>query len=493
MASIPIPAQSSAGDRLLALARGALGALSVCEEVLIRSATAEDGASLGGREDMPWTSAEDNADKGPQVWGAEREIHAGVLRWLCVDKAACALVDPKGVRLAGARITGALDLSHAEIPFPLELSRCRIPDGVNLIGSKIPRVVLDGSWIGSVNADGADVKQSLFLGKGFRCDGEVSLVMAQVGATLVCEGGWLAHGKSKVALSADGLSVGGDALLRAASKHRPFRADGKVSLIGAKIGGDLDCSGGSFAVSAGEAINLERASIGGALAFTSDGDGDDPIRFQCEGVIDLQFASAKVLANPQACWPAKGNLKLNGFTYSDFDDPADAKTKLAWLSLDTTLQIPTQPYSQLAKVLLASGDSDGAKAVLQRKEKELTKNRILRALKWCIGYGYKPGRAVWGLIALTALGAFLVYSNSAHMSYVGDSAARTPHFQPLVYSFENTFPLVKLGQTDKWQPNPDADGLAHYLRWFVWIQTVLGWVFAGLFAAAVSGLVQHSD
>jgi hypothetical protein len=62
-----------------------------------------------------------------------------------------------------------------------------------------------------------------------------------------------------------------------------------------------------------------------------------------------------------------------------------------------------------------------------------------------------------------------------------------PRFQPLIFSFKNTFPLVKLGQADKWQPNPKSG-----LRWVVWIQILLGWRLATLFVAGVTGLVQHS-
>jgi hypothetical protein len=66
--------------------------------------------------------------------------------------------------------------------------------------------------------------------------------------------------------------------------------------------------------------------------------------------------------------------------------------------------------------------------------------------------------------------------------------------------------LVKLGQTDKWQPAarsaPAFEGsifrrlaqlftLRRSLRWIVWGQILLGWLLATLFVAAATGLVQH--
>jgi hypothetical protein len=67
-----------------------------------------------------------------------------------------------------------------------------------------------------------------------------------------------------------------------------------------------------------------------------------------------------------------------------------------------------------------------------------------------------------------------------------------PRFQPLMFSLETTFPLVKLGQADKWQPDPAAPGFMRILRWCIRVQILLGWLFATLFLAAVSGIVQHS-
>jgi len=64
--------------------------------------------------------------------------------------------------------------------------------------------------------------------------------------------------------------------------------------------------------------------------------------------------------------------------------------------------------------------------------------------------------------------------------------AHYPKFQPVIYSLENTFPLVKLGQGDKWRPLKTGP------RWVVWLQILLGWLLATLFVAGIAGVVQHS-
>jgi hypothetical protein len=140
-------------------------------------------------------------------------------------------------------------------------------------------------------------------------------------------------------------------------------------------------------------------------------------------------------------------------------------------------------------------------------------------LKTVIGYGYYPGRALWGLTLLTVIGLIVFWSGYGAGSIVPtDKDAyglfkQSDHlpshydgFHSLIYSFENVFPLVKLGQADRWQPDPDQHWQcksSNYvsrqmcpivspasLRWFRWIQVCLGWFFATMGVAAVTGIVR---
>ncbi len=80
-------------------------------------------------------------------------------------------------------------------------------------------------------------------------------------------------------------------------------------------------------------------------------------------------------------------------------------------------------------------------------------------------------------------------------------------FSPLVYSVENSLPLVKLGQADRWQPDPNAVKSStleksrfrrfvrfltssKFVQWFLWVQIILGWILATLFAAGVTGIIR---
>jgi len=92
------------------------------------------------------------------------------------------------------------------------------------------------------------------------------------------------------------------------------------------------------------------------------------------------------------------------------------------------------------------------------------------------------------------------------------------HYEPLgpfVYSLENSLPLVKLGQTDRWGPDPapnwhpsDSGSPAttnaadpssaslfaspRFLFAFQRLQVLLGWILATLFVAGVTGIVQKN-
>ena len=78
--------------------------LSVAEEKVVRNAP--DGKDADCR-DLGGGDEPEKAD----TWPASRNVRADLIRCLCVDREAREQVDPKGVRIQGARIKGRLDLS----------------------------------------------------------------------------------------------------------------------------------------------------------------------------------------------------------------------------------------------------------------------------------------------------------------------------------------------------------------------------------------------
>ena len=94
--------------------------MSAAEERVVRAAPAgsvADCIDLGGDEELQ------NADGTPrplgEQWPTARNVRADLIRWLFVDRVAREQIDPKGVWIGGARITGRLDLSFTNVPFLL--------------------------------------------------------------------------------------------------------------------------------------------------------------------------------------------------------------------------------------------------------------------------------------------------------------------------------------------------------------------------------------
>jgi hypothetical protein len=145
-------------------------------------------------------------------------------------------------------------------------------------------------------------------------------------------------------------------------------------------------------------------------------------------------------------------------------------------------------------------------------------------LRRTIGYGQMSWRALWWLLGLTALGSLLF-----GLGYLGGAIAPNEkeayggflqqgyppgyysQFNPLVYSFEHSFPLINLRVKDHWEPKLSGSAVPavvncgafrwmqdHHLRlssprslrWWMWIQTLAGWVLATLFVAGLTGIVK---
>jgi len=412
----------------------------------------------------------------------------------------------------------------------------------------------------ALNADRINVKGAVLLRNGFSANGEVRLVGAQIGSNLECDAGTFTN-EGGNALNADNINVKGSVFLRqgmnAEGEKAAFSAKGEVNLVGAEIDGLVDCNGGVFSNPKGDALNANRSVVKGSVllndGFSAEGRvylGGAQIGgyFSCtngnfqNATLDLTDASAGTLYDsglndapgspadyPPTLWPQSGHLLLVGFTYGRISSKGriNAKRRIRdWLELQPRSPFHPKPYLQLAKILKESGDDKGSKRVLIEMEDRLWKGDfwgpvVRPALRWTVGYGYYPLLIILWAALLTVVGWF-IYQSSYHAGGMVPTEkeacatfeeqerklpAHYPGFSPFIYSVENSLPLVKLGQADKWQPDPAPDPKRnqsfpmllnrvaispHFVRGFLWIQILLGWLLATLFVAGVSGIV-HKD
>ena len=426
----------------------------------------------------------------------------------------------------------------------------------------------DVPWSGKAfSGDGLHANGDVFLGRQFRAEGEVRLPGAQIRGDLSCAGGALHNvAGTGIALSADGINVEGSVNL-----GENFSAQGAVRLVGAQIGGDLNCAPGTLSnpvrpdvASSGDALHADRINVKGGVRLGEGFKAEGKVRLpqariggdlECVGsrfdsliaegasvgkilwwrqicepantTLNLTNATADAVLDDRESWPDRGRLALDGFVYGRFPDgPKTAKERLEWLS--RSAPFAPQPYRQLAKVLRDAGYDRSASDVLIEMEDRLwreDKRRIAgiwRRILWgTVGYGYRPLRAFWCLLALTVLGwgIYQTAEFAGEMVPTDDKAFQSfkatkgppenyPRFFPLVYSLENSVPLIKLGQVDRWQPNPtgQVSGRAaqpwywraqsfilqgRFLMCFRWGQMMAGWLLATLFVAGLTGIVRR--
>ena len=373
----------------------------------------------------------------------------------------------------------------------------------------------------ALNADRISVKGNLLLHGGFTAEGEVHLVGAQIGNNLACDAGTFRN-VSGTALNADSINVRGFVFMR-----NGFSAEGEVNLLSAQVGDNLECDGGAFKNPGGKALNGDRVSVQGDILLRNGFTAEGEVRLansMTKGTLvwagvknperaslNLSHGTAGAILDDKESWPKAGKLALDGFAYDYVvSGLTNEQSRLEWLALQEPFT--PGPYRQLAKVMRNAGHDRGALRVLFTMEDRLWRERPFPAavLRWplslVVGYGYYPLRALAGLVILVLVGwgiyanagasGALAPKNGQAYEYFKANGRAPAHYEPLsaiAYSIENSLPLVKLGQTDYWQPDPNPGAGAsspRLLFGFQRLQVLLGWILATLFVAGVTGIVQ---
>jgi len=455
-------------SRLIALAAAKFPDLTHAERAMLWFSDIENV----GRGDIafagPSTKRDDpsNDPKNAEKWDHQREIRATLIRWMLVDHQAAALMDPAGVQVLGARISGPLKLGRVRTQFSLALARCSIPERIVLEFADLPALDLSGSYTGEIDGTGMHVTGNVILANGFHASGGVALNSARIDGDLNCAEGNFRHSDppspyadpTKVALFAYIINVRGNVYLY----HASF--DGALMLGGSTIGSDLHCDSGRFINPGNIAILAPGASIGGVLYLSKIRDLND---FEANGMVDfrvdsignsvdvenakflgargeqhgflgggmsvkraftwrnvtlqngatfdLSGASVEWLLDEEKSWPAPGDLRIDGFQYIGFglDSPLDVKSRLRWLRLQSP-GLHVQSYRELAKFYGDGGDDVSALQVLVAKEdaRYLQYGWLGRVggsfLKATIGYGHRPLLTVLWSMAVVLLGWLIV-------------------------------------------------------------------------------------
>ncbi len=225
--------------------------------------------------------------------GARRVVDAGLLRRCCVEFRA--EIDPRGVRLKGAVVAGSLDLAGLEVPFPLRFDDCEFEAPPVVEGAQLHELALTGCHrLPGLLGNGVRIRRDLDLSRS-RVAGahHTTASMSQGAAIWLCEsdiGG-------RLLCAATSIDAGGQRSIQADRMHVSgtvrfldhFTAYGELRLLGARIDGSVDFSGAHVSSSAGPALGLGDAAIGGSVFLVADLAGRRPV---IQGRIDM--ASARI-------------------------------------------------------------------------------------------------------------------------------------------------------------------------------------------------------
>ena len=212
--------------------------------------------------------------------GVRRTVDAAVLRRCCRELRD--QIDPRGLRLTNAIVTGCLDLTGLVVPFSLRFEACDFDTAPVLEGAQLFELSLTGSArLPGLLGNGLRLRRDLDLSRShvagahwtnatadrraavWLCDSEIGGRVLGAGTTI--------DGQGDRAVRADRIHVGGSVRLL-----DQFTSRGEIRLLGARIGGSVDLAGARLSATGGPAIDLEDATIEGSMFLTDDAAGNRP-------------------------------------------------------------------------------------------------------------------------------------------------------------------------------------------------------------------------
>jgi len=408
-------------------------------------------------------------------WSPDQQVRSEVVAGLLLG-----MVDGEPGRapqldLAGARITGRLDLTGAVVPYGLRLARCWLDEPVEARDAKLRVVSLVRCRVPAFHGMAMQVDGALAL-TGSRL-GTVALADATIAGRLHMTGAHLSESAGYAFLGTR-LSVAQSAICH------DLTVTGRVRLLDAQIGGALIFSGARLSnphhpptsgdESGGIVLDMHGIRVGQGVdldeGFTAVGDvrlrgarvdGQLHVAAEVAGTLDLRRAQVQSLRlKPANAAPTR----LDGLDYADLKPDEPATSRLGWLRRDPD-GYRAQPYEQLATQYRRLGHDEQARRVLLAKRRAY---RSTRSWWWRLpglvvdglaGYGYAPGRAVCWLCAAWLVGWW----------YFAAAGSGPP--DPALYALDLLLPTAPFGLEGRFpQQGP---GL-----WVAAVLQVLGWALS---------------
>lgn len=436
------------------------------------------------------------------------------------------------ISLSSARIGGMVSCSGMKIILKREASNAGDHSAIqNSTGNATDHIALD--------LDGASVGDSVYF-EDFESSGLIQMMYAHVKHEVSFD-------RAKLTSPGDSLWLGGSEIGTNLIFGDGFEAAGYINMHGASVGGDLRFVGAVLAQT-----SCTNMRMGGDFAWLGirgmrppslDLSGttlrklrDDRASWPTEGSLfidNLVYGDLVLQRSPTPKEIGRGH-------YSNELD-RNLLARIQWLKRQPRdRQVEPQPWMQLANLLEAKGDHSGAKRVIrefQRVKARKIEWHPLRRFKGTVSTIYRalslivrspkavapfgrhpnrflalafawleeaPSRIAYSIVTSVLIGwlifahangshAFAPTEPDAYKTYVADRPmpAAYPAFNSFAYTLENALPLVKLGQDDKWAPDPNhasKDWFTNYgfLMCARWCLILFGWFQASILAAVLA-------
>ena len=391
------------------------------------------------------------------------------------------------VRLAGAHIGRQLDCSGATVTNP---------SGPAVHGQR-------------VHVDGDVLLRAGFTADGAGEQGTARLSGAHIGGVLDCSGAAIIN-RSGPALRGERLQIGGGVFLSAGFTANGAGELGTVRLTGARIGYSLDCSGATVTNSSGTALHGANLQVGGDVClcagFTANGAGEP-------GTVRLVGANIGGQLNCSGAMVESGSdqhhrWNLDGATYSRLPLDPLGKNTAGWLDLfqTATPAYAAQPYQQLASVYRAAGhDRDVRQILIAQRQAQLDREVLTgRDRLWpkitgvILGYGYQPWRALLFLVGVVVTSVVLAVTLGAHGALVHQLDPKNPAAAIMPCTVTERVevglavgaPFFDTHARDRCTTTNTATGIA--LSYSTWVLQLLTGALAALFIAGFTGIVRKT-
>lgn len=467
-------------DGMVLLSGATVGGSLVCLDATLRNPGGIAMDASGARVDG-WTAFVTGA-RGP--FSAVGAVLLTTARLGNLAFAEARFENPGGQAITAdaVTITGGV---VSPITAPRRLTACggvRFPGATvggdfDLSGASIDNDAGTALDLGRAKIGGDCVLRSNEAGR-FEARGEVHLLGAHIAGQLDCEGALLDNPAGK-ALNLEAASIGQSVFFTSGEDH-PFATKGTVHMPHARVELFLECTGAAFSGGSGYAFRAQRAHVAGGIHWR---------RVAVQGDVDFSFSRCGLLVDPGM--PFDGAPNLDNFLYDSLVPLKRAKERLGWL--ESQRAYSPSSYEQLIVSYRRTGHHSDARRVARAKQ-ERERAELRGPERWWnwfvgrfVGHGYQPWRAGLVLAAIVVIG-WVLFGDAFARGAMDATGGEVPDPEPVMYALDVALPIVDFHQ-NFWIPDPHAPRGELYRAWY-WFTIGAGWLLTTLFIGGISGLLK---